>query len=317
MFDAELNKGVVLPISDLRPSTNQENDMFPARNNDKDVFTPPIEEGKPQEEENNKFFITGGDVGGYTGTHQQPNDTKQEQKNVIKELRSQESGDDEEHDRQAITNAEKALQGKNMFDDDQENIDFGKAKMDEFKKNAMELLLNNNETEYETPLDLPGAYKVLKGLIKNPVIVHSKRPNKGYMKQTFATSRHAVAVKGDEQRFLEYSKLSKHSKTGHSKSKLGGEGDDLKLPPILAIKEGESEYVEPTLLEKLEGFAGKPKQKLSKKQEKVNQKVELLLEADRKRMQEESLLEGEMSGKKKDPKKMLREKHGFSDSEDY
>lgn len=207
----------------------------------------------------------------------------------------------------------------NIFDDvQQENIDFGKAKMDEFKRNAVDMLLNANETEYETPLDLPGAYKVLKGLIKNPVIVHSKRPNKGYMKQTFATSRHAVAVKGDEQRFIEYSKLSKQSKIEQSRGQLGYDSkEEFKLPPILAIKDGESEYREPTLLEKLEGFSGKPKQKLSKKQEKINKKVEALLEADRKRMKDESLMDGEMASKQKDPKKVLREKHGFSDSDDY
>lgn len=286
--------------------------FFPKQTSGKDVFTPPIEDGKPDEGAGN-FFLTEDNLGGYTG--QTRKQQKEDQKNVIKELHSQESGEEDEGDQQ-ITEAERAIQDRNIFDDVPENIDFGKAKMDEFKKQAMDLLLNENETEYETPLDLPGAYKVLKGLIKNPVIVHSKRPNKGYMKQTFATSRHAVAVKGDEQRFLEYSKLSKQSKVDQSKSKMG-EIEDVKLPPILALKNGEAEYVEPTLLEKLEGFAGKPKQKLSKKQEKINRKVELLLEADRKRMREESLMDGELSGKQKDPKKALREKHGFSDSDEY
>jgi len=135
------------------------------------------------------------------------------------------------------------------------------------------------------------------------------------MKQTFATSRYAVAVQGGEERFLEYSKLSKQSQIDYSKSKIT-EGKGLKLPPILPLKNGEPEYKEPTLLEKLEGFAGKPQQKLSKKQEKINQRVEVLLEADRKRIQEESMINGEMSGKK-DPKKELREKYGFSDSDDY
>jgi len=91
-------------------------------------------------------------------------------------LHSQESGDDE--DQQQIQEAEKAAQDRNIFEEveeeEDENIDFGKGKMDEFKKNAMELLLNENEADYDTPLDLPGAYKVLKGLIKNPIIVHKK-----------------------------------------------------------------------------------------------------------------------------------------------
>lgn len=267
---------------------------------------------RKRDEDGNNFFITGDGVEGY-----EPRETEdaQEQKNVIRELHSQESGDEQEEVNRKMARMEAEMQDKNMFDDVQENIDFGKAKMDEFKKQANQLLLNENEAEYETPLDLPGAYKVLKSLIKNPVIVHSKRPNKGYMKQTFATSRHAIAVKGDEQRFLEYSKLSKQSKFDNSKAKQLQE-EEFRLPPILALKNGEQEYVEPTLLEKLEGFAGKPKQQLSKKQQKVNAKVELLLEADRKRMQDESLMNDEV-GKQKDPKKVLREKHGFSDSDDY
>lgn len=310
LFDAEQNKGIAFPISDIRPTTNQEDEIFPKQTNGKDVFTPPIEDGKVEKEDGNNFFITGDDVGDYPNERRK---AKGEPKNVIRELHSQESEPDED---QEINDAERAVQDRNMFDDiQQENIDYGKAKMDEFKKNAMHLLLNDNETEYDTPLDLPGAYKVLKGLIKNPVIVHSKRPNKGYMKQTFATSRHAIAVKGDEQRFLEYSKLSKQSKIDNSKSKYD-KGDDLRLPPILALRDGDAEYKEPTLLEKLEGFAGKPQQKLTKKQEKVNSKVEALLEADRKRQNDESMMEGDRSGKK-DPKRALREKYGFSDSDDY
>jgi hypothetical protein len=314
LFDAELNKGIALPISDIRPTTNQEDEIFPKQTNGKDVFTPPIEAEKPEvkEQDENNFFITGDGAEEIPGRKHEP---MQDSKNVIKELHSQESGDEEDPN-QEIHDAERAIQDRNMFDEDlqQENIDFGKAKMDEFKSKCMDLLLNDNETEYETPLDLPGAYKVLKGLIKNPVIVHSKRPNKGYMKQTFATSRHAVAVKGDEQRFLEYSKLSKQSKH-ESQSKLQ-QDDDLKLPPILALKNDEGEYREPSLLEKLEGFAGKPAQKLSKKQEKINKKVEALLEADRRRQRDESMADGDNSGKK-DPKKALREKYGFSDSDEY
>lgn len=315
MWNAEMNKWEALPISDIRPTTNQEDEIFPKQTEGKDVFTPPAEDVKiEQEEEGNNFFITGDNNGSYPEGREE---MKGDQKSIIKEVHSEESGDEE--DQNQIQEAEKAIQDRNMFEEveeeEDENIDYGKAKMDEFKRQAMGLLLNENEAEYDTPLDLPGAYKVLKGLIKNPVIVHSKRPNKGYMKQTFATSRHAVAVKGDEQRFLEYSKLSKQSKIEQSKSKMS-KGDDLKLPPILAVKDGEPEYKEPTLLEKLEGFAGQPSTKLTKKQEKINAKVEALLEADRNRQKEESLINGNLSNKK-DPKKELREKYGFSDSDDY
>jgi len=316
LWKAEMNKWEAFPISDIRPNTNQENEIFPKQTDGKNVFTPPEGDVKiEQEEEGNNFFITGDNTGAYPEGAQEEN--KEHQKNIIKEVHSEESIDEEDHNQ--IQEAEKAVQDRNMFEEveevEDENIDYGKAKMDEFKKQAMGLLLNQSETEYETPLDLPGAYKVLKGIIKNPVIVHSKRPNKGYMKQTFATSRHAVAVQGDEQRFLEYSKLSKQSKIDQSKIK-DSKGDDLKLPPILAIKDGESDYREPSLLEKLEGFAGQPPKKLTKKQEKVNAKVEALLEADRNRQKEESLLNGK-DPSRIDPKKKLREKYGFSDSDDY
>jgi len=311
LFDAEQTKGIAMPITDIRPTTNQEDEIFPKQTHGKDVFTPPEEDGKPEDNQNN-FFITGDNVGGYPNAHEAQD--HQEQKGIIKELHSQESADEEDPDQQ-MEDAERAIQDKNIFDDMPENVDVGKAKMDDFKTQAMQLLLNDNDTQFDAALDLSGAYRILKGLIKNPVTVHSKRPNKGYMKQTFATSRHAVAVKGGEERFLEYSKLSKQSK--FDKSNLPHE-DDFKLPPILSLKNGEEEpYTEPTLLEKLEGFAGKPKQKLSKKQQKINEKVEFLLEADRQRAHEESMMNDEASGNLRDPKKALREKHGFSDSDDY
>lgn len=313
MLDAEMNKGIALPISDMRLTTKQEEEIFPDKIDGKDVFTPPM--GEMGQDEGNRFFITE-DEGSNYQQERQKKVRKEEEKGAIRELNSEESGDDDDKEMD-IQNAEREVQDKNIFDDVQDNVDFGKMKMDEFKRNAVEILLNDNDAEYESPLDLPYAYKSLKELIKNPVIVHSKRPHKGYMKQTFATSRHAIAVKGDEERFLEYSKLSKQSKIEQSKMKLGYDNEELKLPPILAIKNGESEYIEPTLLEKLEGFAGKPKQNLSRKQEKINKKVEALLEADRKRMRDESMMDGEMIGKQKDPKKVLREKHGFSDSDDY
>lgn len=46
LFDAELNKGIALPISDIRPTTNQEEEIFPKQTTGKDVFTPPVKEGR-------------------------------------------------------------------------------------------------------------------------------------------------------------------------------------------------------------------------------------------------------------------------------
>lgn len=76
--------------------------------------------------------------------------------------------------------------GVQMFDD----VDFGHAHMQSFKHKSSQLLLEEDKAEmdYDIPLDLPGAYKALKGILSKPVIVHSKRPKANYMKPTFSTS---------------------------------------------------------------------------------------------------------------------------------
>jgi len=68
--------------------------------------------------------------------------------------------------------------------------------------------------DYDIPLDLPGAYKALKQYINKPIIVHSKATKANYMKQTFSTSWHAIAGKIGEERFLEYSRVTKENAQG-------------------------------------------------------------------------------------------------------
>jgi hypothetical protein len=137
------------------------------------------------------------------------------------------------------------------------------------------------EMDYDIPLDLPGAYKALKGILSKPVIVHSKRPKANYMKPTFSTSWHAVAGKVGEERFLEYSQITHRG--GPQKSK-----DEFTLPPI---NEHERQS----------------KQNLSikeKKEKKIDDKIGILIQAqwDEERAEEEQ-------------KKGLREEYGFSDSD--
>jgi hypothetical protein len=46
--------------------------------------------------------------------------------------------------------------------------------MEFFKKRARDILMSNNEMEYEgVPMPLSGAYKALKQAIKNPSILYS------------------------------------------------------------------------------------------------------------------------------------------------
>ena len=63
--------------------------------------------------------------------------------------------------------------------------------MDFFKKRAREILMNEQEMEYEgTPMPLSGAYKNLKHTIKNPSFVYTKIENRPhYMKMTFSMGR--------------------------------------------------------------------------------------------------------------------------------
>ena len=63
--------------------------------------------------------------------------------------------------------------------------------MEFFKKRARDILMNNNEMEYEgVPMPLSGAYKALKQAIKNPSILYSQADEKpGYMKMTFSQGR--------------------------------------------------------------------------------------------------------------------------------
>ena len=75
--------------------------------------------------------------------------------------------------------------------EDDEEFDFGRAKMDFFKKRAREILMNEQDLEYEgMPMPLGGAYKSLKHAVKNPSVVYSKLENKpNYMKMTFSMGR--------------------------------------------------------------------------------------------------------------------------------
>lgn len=67
--------------------------------------------------------------------------------------------------------------------------------MDFFKKRARDILMNENDMEYEgVPMPLGGAYKSLKHAVKNPSIAYSKVESKpNYMKMTFSMGRQAPA----------------------------------------------------------------------------------------------------------------------------
>lgn len=98
-----------------------------------------------------------------------------------------------QQDENAIKEENESDQEQPGEDEEEDNFDFGRAKMDFFKKRAREILTNESELEYEgVPMPLQGAYKNLKHAVKNPSVVYTKMENKpGYMKMTFSMGRQA------------------------------------------------------------------------------------------------------------------------------
>ena len=109
-----------------------------------------------------------------------------------------------------------------------DEFDFGKAKMDFFKKRAREILTDEAELEYEgNPMPLAGAYKNLKHAVKNPTEGVSRLDNKPhYMKMTFSQGRQAPAG----GRLMELSGGKEGSK---SLKQLSGNLTDGQLNPLL------------------------------------------------------------------------------------
>lgn len=93
--------------------------------------------------------------------------------------------------------------------------------MDFFKKRAREILMDEQDMEYEgNPMPLGGAYKNLKHAIKNPSVVYTKMEHKpNYMKMTFSQGRQAPAG----GKFLELSQAIGVSK---SVNQLSGHLED-------------------------------------------------------------------------------------------
>lgn len=68
-----MRKGIALPISEIRPNTNIQSEIFPREltkeAQSKEVFTPPnhhqmrFDDQKKTQEDGGNFFITGADVG--------------------------------------------------------------------------------------------------------------------------------------------------------------------------------------------------------------------------------------------------------------
>jgi hypothetical protein len=197
--------------------------------------------------------------------------------------------------------------------DDDEEFDFGRAKMDFFKKRAREILMNEQEMEYEgKPMPLSGAYKNLKHAVKNPAVVYTKLEQKPhYMKMTFSQGRQAPAG----GKFMDLSKSGGMTK---NVQKLTGNLSAGQLNPLLlSLKQkggpaGDEKGTDNKFLEAVFG----QNQSRTKKEVERDHKVEALLEAYKKQDEDLMRKEQEREQTKKINQKALLDKFGFTDEEE-
>jgi len=120
-----MRKGIALPISDIRPSTNLESDIFPSKKPNQpehDLFTPPTDMGKAADfgkrEPESNFFITEDVRNDFLNQE----DPIQEEKSEVATEQEKKDTEQEQWEEEEAENAE-----------DLEVFDFGQAKMDFFK----------------------------------------------------------------------------------------------------------------------------------------------------------------------------------------
>ena len=213
-----------------------------------------------------------------------------------------------------IQSSQKQLE--QVQDEEDDEFDFGKAKMDFFKKRARDILMDDADLEYEgNPMPLSGAYKNLKHAIKNPSVgtegVAENKPN--YMKMTFSMGRQAPAG----SKLLE---LTKESGAARSVSAMKAGMSEGQLNPLLLSLKQKGSIPEissksGTKNKFLENVFGKSKT-ITKKEADRDRKVEALLEAYKKQDEELMRKEQEREMTKKINQKALLDKFGFSDEEE-
>ena len=199
-------------------------------------------------------------------------------------------------------------------EEEDDEFDFGRAKMDFFKKRAREILMNEADMEYEgNPMPLGGAYKNLKHAVKNPSVVYTKMENKpNYMKMTFSQGRQAPAG----GKFLE---LSKNASVSKSVKQLTGNLTEGQLNPLLlSLKQKATTSMAGAKgpdNKFLDAVFGQQKMR-TKKEVDRDRKVEALLEAYKKQDEDLMRKEQERELTKKINQKALLDKFGFTDEEE-
>lgn len=196
-------------------------------------------------------------------------------------------------------------------EEEDDEFDFGRAKMDFFKKRAREILMDEADLEYEgNPMPLGGAYKNLKHAVKNPSVIYTKMENKpNYMKMTFSQGRQAPAG----GKFLE---LSQNASVSKSVKQLSGNLEAGQLNPLLlSLKQKAGSSMQGPDNKFLDAVFGQQKMRTRKEVDR-DRKVEALLEAYKKQDEDLMRKEQERELTKKINQKALLDKFGFTDEEE-
>jgi hypothetical protein len=168
MYEAELSKGIAVPLGEIEPSKETEEEIFPQANKQTrqniDIFTPPEQSKRDKPE--NKFFVTENpDLQGYG---------EEDGKRVIEEMEKEmeERPGEEQKEELAI--------------EEEEDKDYGVKKMREFMYNC-KLFLGDDKC-YGTALPISMACKTLKHSLKFPSTFVGLGESKDYMKPTIAST---------------------------------------------------------------------------------------------------------------------------------
>lgn len=186
--------------------------------------------------------------------------------------------------------------------------------MDYFKQRAKDILMGESDLEYDgNAMQMAMCFKNLKNAIRNPIVVHAGSEQKPhYLKMTFSTCRQAV--NGDK--YLELSKLIGSNGSLRPDATISGSkisNSTSKIPALM--RAGKEMHSEESLMLLGSTLGGTIKKK-TKKEEMIDKKIEYLLETYKK--QDEELLKkaDQKHSKKRQDRKKLRDKFGFSDEED-
>lgn len=215
MYEAELSKGIAVPLGEIEPSKESEDEIFPqaSKHNKQhsDIFTPP--EASKREKPENKFFVT------ENPDLQHEVEGEENEGNVI----------EEEDEVKPISREEEK---KSEIEEEEDDKDYGVRKMRDFMLSCKEFL--GDEKCYGTALPISMACKTLKHSLKFPSTFVGAGETKDYMKPTVVSTINK-SLKHQSKAIL----YSNKKGSGFGKS-IQKKDEPLSLPMIAPKKPGDT-----------------------------------------------------------------------------